>query len=108
MTGRQKPAFPMFPATRLRRSRARDFSRRLARETRLSPADFILPVFVLDDPDGRQPVESMPGVERVGHNGLFALAERCLALGIPRSEEHTSELQSRGHLVCRLLLEKKK
>src|SRR5690625_5861394 len=29
-------------------------------------------------------------------------------LGIERSEEHTSELQSRGHLVCRLLLEKKK
>src|SRR5690625_6176382 len=28
--------------------------------------------------------------------------------GTPRSEEHTSELQSRGHLVCRLLLEKKK
>src|SRR5437660_4876784 len=28
--------------------------------------------------------------------------------GFPRSEEHTSELQSRGHLVCRLLLEKKK
>src|SRR5690625_6426726 len=28
--------------------------------------------------------------------------------GPPRSEEHTSELQSRGHLVCRLLLEKKK
>src|SRR5439155_25449225 len=28
--------------------------------------------------------------------------------GRPRSEEHTSELQSRGHLVCRLLLEKKK
>src|SRR5690625_7994897 len=83
MTGRQKPAFPMFPATRLRRSRARDFSRRLARETRLSPADFILPVFVLDDPDGRPPVESMPGVGRVGHNGLFPLAVRCLALGMP-------------------------
>src|SRR5690625_6750142 len=29
-------------------------------------------------------------------------------LTVPRSEEHTSELQSRGHLVCRLLLEKKK
>src|SRR5207253_6779444 len=28
--------------------------------------------------------------------------------GVTRSEEHTSELQSRGHLVCRLLLEKKK
>src|SRR5439155_26753905 len=33
--------------------------------------------------------------------GVFGLEE-------PRSEEHTSELQSRGHLVCRLLLEKKK
>src|SRR5439155_11032316 len=34
----------------------------------------------------------------------FNLCPRCW----PRSEEHTSELQSRGHLVCRLLLEKKK
>src|SRR5207253_8254296 len=32
----------------------------------------------------------------------------CDTEGVPRSEEHTSELQSRGHLVCRLLLEKKK
>src|SRR5439155_22280315 len=32
----------------------------------------------------------------------------CSAAGVARSEEHTSELQSRGHLVCRLLLEKKK
>src|SRR5437870_9413195 len=35
------------------------------------------------------------------------LIDGCCALG-RRSEEHTSELQSRGHLVCRLLLEKKK
>src|SRR5690625_5385068 len=34
--------------------------------------------------------------------------EITAAFGDPRSEEHTSELQSRGHLVCRLLLEKKK
>src|SRR5690625_6521169 len=32
----------------------------------------------------------------------------CVGIGGDRSEEHTSELQSRGHLVCRLLLEKKK
>src|SRR5690625_6816604 len=37
--------------------------------------------------------------QQVNLKGLFMLA---------RSEEHTSELQSRGHLVCRLLLEKKK
>src|SRR2546422_6987016 len=35
-------------------------------------------------------------------------SRRLLPLGLPRSEEHTSELQSRLHLVCRLLLEKKK
>src|SRR5437870_7881506 len=33
---------------------------------------------------------------------------RCAIRAVRRSEEHTSELQSRGHLVCRLLLEKKK
>src|SRR5437870_9044431 len=37
-----------------------------------------------------------------------SMSERLMHLGIERSEEHTSELQSRGHLVCRLLLEKKK
>src|SRR5439155_4632462 len=43
-------------------------------------------------------------VERLGHDALRG--ERCVAVD-QRSEEHTSELQSRGHLVCRLLLEKK-
>src|SRR5690625_5755669 len=46
------------------------------------------------------------------HGGyLFTLADSCFAFACNtynRSEEHTSELQSRGHLVCRLLLEKKK
>src|SRR5205809_6110194 len=37
---------------------------------------------------------------------FFPRTRRCVAY--PRSEEHTSELQSRLHLVCRLLLEKKK
>src|SRR3984893_19329269 len=40
---------------------------------------------------------------------IFAAAQDQLRSGaVDRSEEHTSELQSRGHLVCRLLLEKKK
>src|SRR5690625_4037434 len=39
---------------------------------------------------------------------LSAALERSLVSGPHRSEEHTSELQSRGHLVCRLLLEKEK
>jgi len=73
----------MFPATRMRRARAAAFSRALSRETRLSATDLILPASVLDDPNGREAVESMPGVERVGREGLFALAERCLKLGVP-------------------------
>src|SRR2546422_3387755 len=40
--------------------------------------------------------------------GAFGLAASVYPAGIARSEEHTSELQSRLHLVCRLLLEKKK
>src|SRR6056297_1676946 len=72
-----------FPLTRPRRLRARAFSRRLVRETTLTPADLIYPVFVLEDDKAREPVASMPGVERVGRDGLFRLAERCLTLGIP-------------------------
>src|SRR5690625_5554352 len=48
----------------------------------------------------------------LGHGGFFKtknVGQQLMAdaLNIPRSEEHTSELQSRGHIVCRLLLEKK-
>src|SRR2546422_5858875 len=45
------------------------------------------------------------GGERLRRGGAVHLRELLL---LPRSEEHTSELQSRLHLVCRLLLEKKK
>src|SRR5437870_2667873 len=41
-------------------------------------------------------------------NGSYDWLVVALSTQVPRSEEHTSELQSRGHLVCRLLLEKKK
>lgn len=72
-----------FPSTRMRRSRASGFARELARETRLSPADLILPAFVLEDERAREPVASMPGVDRVGRDGLFKLAEHCLSAGVP-------------------------
>src|SRR5437870_10980599 len=55
---------------------------------------------------GRRPARVAPAERRHARG----LGERpwANAYGITRSEEHTSELQSRGHLVCRLLLEKKK
>ena len=72
-----------FPATRMRRMRAREFSRRLMRETTLSPADFIWPVFVREGEDEAEPVPSMPGVERLTIDRLLPAAEHCLELGIP-------------------------
>jgi porphobilinogen synthase len=59
------------------------FSRNLVRENTLTPHDLIYPVFMLDGADRREAVASMPGVERLGLNGLLAAAEDCLALGIP-------------------------
>jgi porphobilinogen synthase len=59
------------------------FLRDLVREHKLSPADLILPVFVLDGHGQRQSVASMPGVERVSIDLLLPTAEECVRLGIP-------------------------
>ncbi len=72
-----------FPTQRPRRLRAHDFSRRLVRENRLSADNLIFPVFVLEKASGREPIASMPGIERLGRDALLAKAEECLALGIP-------------------------
>lgn len=73
----------LFPATRLRRNRRDDFSRRLVREHHLTVDDLILPVFVLDGENRREPIASMPGVERLSIDQLLKEAEELVALGIP-------------------------
>jgi porphobilinogen synthase len=55
----------------------------MVREHRLSPDDLIYPVFVLDGGTRREAVASMPGIERVTIEPLYAIAEECLELGIP-------------------------
>jgi len=72
-----------FPATRMRRMRAHEFSRRLMRENILTADDLIWPVFVLEGDNATEPVASMPGVERMTIDRLLPAAERCLKLGIP-------------------------
>jgi porphobilinogen synthase len=74
---------PPFPASRPRRLRRSAFSRALVCEHRLSPADLIYPVFVLDGQGQAQDVASMPGVQRLSIDRLLAQAEQCLALGVP-------------------------
>ena len=59
------------------------FSRRLARENKLSVDDLIYPVFVLDGEDRTEEVASMPGISRMSVDRLLPVAEECLRLGIP-------------------------
>ena len=72
-----------FPGTRMRRMRRDDFSRRLMRESVLTPDDFIYPVFVLEGEGRIEKVASMPGVERQSLDILLKTAERAVQLGIP-------------------------
>ncbi|WP_444895299.1 porphobilinogen synthase [Microbulbifer sp. SSSA005] len=72
-----------YPNTRLRRLRAKDFSRRLVRETQLSSDDLILPLFVIEGRNETQKVASMPGVERLSVDLLAKKAKSVRELGIP-------------------------
>jgi porphobilinogen synthase len=67
----------------MRRMRRDDFSRRLMRETTLTPADFIYPVFVMEGAKQRVAVPSMPGVERMTVDELVREAETVAKLGVP-------------------------
>jgi len=71
-----------FPATRLRRLRKTGVLRDLVRETRLSPADLVYPMFVQLG-DGRTPIEAMPGIERMSISHAVEEAGEVGALGIP-------------------------
>ena len=86
------PANRLFPATRLRRNRRDDFSRRLVRETTLTVDDLILPVFVLDGENRREEVASMPGVERLSIDLLLQAA--LLAQGFAIDTEQTGRKAS--------------
>ena len=72
-----------YPATRMRRMRRDDFSRRLMRESVLSEADLIYPVFVIEGVGKREPVESMPGIDRLSVDQLVKEAAEAASLGIP-------------------------
>ncbi len=72
-----------YPGTRMRRMRYQEFSRRLMRESRLSVDDLIYPMFVVEGVNQREPVASMPGIERLSIDLLLKEAELLLSLGVP-------------------------
>ena len=72
-----------FPATRMRRMRADPFSRRLMKESHLTPDDLIFPMFIKDGSGEREPVGSMPGLFRISIDELVKEAREIVSLGIP-------------------------
>jgi porphobilinogen synthase len=76
------PVTGKFPTARMRRLRRHDFLRSLVRESTLSPTDLIYPVFILEGKERSEPVESMPGIDRLSIDLLTREAETLLELGI--------------------------
>lgn len=81
MTTTLRTEYPSF--TRLRRLRAMPGLRRMTRETLLSPADLIAPLFVTHGLDVRRPISSMPGVSQLSVDQLVQEAQSLAQLGVP-------------------------
>ena len=75
--------FGQYPARRMRRMRADDFSRRLMSEHQLTVNDLIYPVFVLEGENQREAIASMPGVERQSLDLLLEECQELVDLGVP-------------------------
>ena len=103
-----------FPATRLRRPRQSEWSRRLVREHHVTTADLIWPLFVVDGENQRSPIASMPGVERLSIDLIVAAAEEAARLSIPAialfpytdmslRDDQASEAINPDNLICRTI-----
>lgn len=101
-----------FPQTRMRRNRQSDWSRRLVSENLLSVNDLIWPVFVCEGTGKREPIASMPGVERLSIDLLKPAVQAAADLGIPAiaifpatpvelKTEDAEEAVNPNNLMCR-------
>jgi len=103
-----------FPVVRMRRNRSGDSVRRMVAENNLTTNDLIWPVFIIDGEKKREPVTSMPGVDRLSVDLLPKAAEKASKLGIPaialfpytdpgRKTEDGREATNPNNLVCRAI-----
>jgi porphobilinogen synthase len=103
-----------YPHARLRRTRTTAWSRALHRETVLTPADLIWPLFVTDGSGVEDPIAALPGVSRWSLDGIAARAREAVALGIPclalfpntqpdRRSEDGAEAHNPDNLMCRAI-----
>jgi porphobilinogen synthase len=107
MTGR-------YPNTRMRRTRASAWSRSLHRETLLTPADLIWPLFITEGSGVEEPVASLPGVSRWSVDGIVARAKEAVSLGVPvvalfpntqagKRSDDGAEALNPDNLMCRAI-----
>ncbi len=108
-----------YPGLRLRRNRKFSWTRRLVQENSLSPSDFILPIFLIDGINKKEPVNTMPGVYRYSINKLPQIIEKAIKIGIPMvalfpktknnlKDAVGSESLNENNLVCKAIVEIKK
>ena len=101
-----------YPAIRMRRNRKAPWSRSLVAEHALSPCDLIWPMFVIEGANTRQPVASMPGIERLSVDLIVEAAKHAVELGIPaialfpftdpkKRTDDAREAFNGDNLVCR-------
>lgn len=106
----------IFPRTRLRRNRKTPWARNLVRETHLSPHDLIWPLFVIEGQNERDPISSMPNVERLSIDIAVKEAKEAADLGIPaialfpnadpaKRSELAEEAYNPDNLICRAVSE---
>ncbi|HEY4846463.1 MAG TPA: porphobilinogen synthase [Methylocella sp.] len=99
-------------ALRLRRNRKADWTRRLVRENNLTADDLIWPIFLCEGENTREPIVSMPDVERLSIDEAVRAATEAAKLGIPAlalfpftepslRNEQASEALNPNNLVCR-------
>ena len=103
-----------YPNLRLRRTRASAWSRALHRETVLTPADLIWPLFVTEGRGVEEPIATLPGVSRWSLDGIAARAREAVELGIPcvalfpntppdRRTDDGKEALNADNLMCRAI-----
>ncbi len=103
-----------FPALRLRRSRRNDWSRRLIQENSLSPNDFILPIFLIEGNNKKQPIKTMPGIFRYTLDRIVPFIDKAIKLKIPmialfpytekrKKNALGTEALNENNLVCRAI-----
>ncbi|MBD1135333.1 porphobilinogen synthase [Pelagibacterales bacterium SAG-MED47] len=103
-----------YPSLRLRRSRKNDWSRRLIEENNLSPSDFILPIFLIEGKNKKQPIKSMPDVYRYTLDKLSSLVDKAIKNKLPmialfpntekkKKDFKGTEALNENNLVCRAI-----